>query len=69
LLDIRDNFIHQNTAPVLAHFISSVTTLNALNISDCNIETGYNEHIISAIETSKINIVKLGYNYGELNDS
>ena len=50
VLDIRDNFIHEKTAPILAQLIKTSKHIKALNISDCNLESEYNEPILEALE-------------------
>lgn len=67
LLDIRDNFLKEETIELMGKLIQSCKNLKALNISDCNIEEDENDIIIEALEKSEVKLEKLGYNYAELN--
>lgn len=46
LLDIRDNFLKEETIEEMAKLIRTCKHLKALNISDCNIEEKENNAII-----------------------
>lgn len=50
LLDIRDNFLKEETIEEMAKLIKASKNLKALNISDCNIEEDENDSIIEALE-------------------
>jgi Ran GTPase-activating protein (RanGAP) involved in mRNA processing and transport len=50
VLDVRDNFLHPNSALALSLLLSKAKQLKGLNISDCNLTTKSNEAILSALE-------------------
>lgn len=66
-LDIRDNFVHEQTTAKLVELIVKSEQLHSLNISDCNIQNSQNDEILEALGKVK-KLVKLGFNYAELSD-
>lgn len=68
ILDIRDNFLKEESVDEMSKLIRTCNKLHSLNVSDCNLTKDDNEKIITALEESKIKYEKLGYNYDELNE-
>lgn len=52
VLDIRDNFLKEEAATEMATLIKTISSLRALNLSDCNMEEEENEVIIEALANS-----------------
>lgn len=49
-LDIKDNFINEDSVGVFCNFLGKCESLVNLNVSDCNIQEDDNERIVEALK-------------------
>lgn len=50
ILDIRDNFLKEESVDEMSKLIRTCNKLHSLNVSDCNLTKDDNEKIITALE-------------------